>query len=102
MKRQPRTASSSSKELCRLDPVEKHKIMLDAAHALDYLSVFELIHRDFRGCNMHLISRRKPGNGDDCALKVLDLGVMISAEEAQAMNNNLSVQAFRRRGDTEE
>merc|ERR1719243_230614 len=35
-------------------------------------------------------------------LKVLDLGVMISAEDGQQWNTNQAVQAFRRRGETEE
>jgi len=64
------------------------------------MGMFSLIHRDFRGCNMHLVSRDDlQGN---CVLKVLDLGVMICAEDGQDFNHNLAVQAFRRRGDTEE
>lgn len=83
-----------------LSIAEKRAVLLDAARALEYLSRFGLIHRDFRGCNMHLVARAGPGSA--CRLKVLDLGVMISAEDGQEQNSNLAVQAFRRRGETEE
>lgn len=79
---------------------EKRAVLIQAAKALEYLSLYALIHRDFRGCNMHLVSRLTPKH--DCCLKVLDLGVMISAEDGQAANSNAAVQAFRRRGETEE
>ena len=79
---------------------EKREVILQCATALEYLERFSLIHRDFRGCNMHLIARE---NGtDQCQLKILDLGVMISAEAGMEENCNMAVQAFRRRGDTEE
>jgi len=81
-----------------LAPADKREVLVQAASALDYLSRFSLIHRDFRGCNIH-ISRTATGN---IALKVLDLGVMIVAEDGQQWNNNPAVQAFRRRGETEE
>jgi len=79
---------------------EKRAVLLQAARALEYLASFGLIHRDFRGCNMHLVSRRGDANG--VQLKVLDLGVMICAEDGQEENSNQAVQAFRRRGETEE
>lgn len=80
---------------------EKHEVLLQAARALEYLEPFGLIHRDFRGCNMHLVSRR--GEKDGTQLKVLDLGVMIVVEDgSQELNSNTAVQAFRRRGETEE
>merc|ERR1719409_97846 len=49
---------------------------------------------------MHLVSR--VGENSNCTLKVLDLGVMICAEGGQDQNTNAAVQAFRRRGATEE
>lgn len=49
---------------------------------------------------MHLVARA--GMDGACKLKVLDLGVMILAEDGMKHNSNLAVQAFRRRGDTEE
>lgn len=82
-----------------LIPAEKRSILQQAASALEYLAVFGLIHRDFRGCNMLL--ERRLGDGD-CSLKILDLGVMISSEEHQQYNPNLAVQAFRGFGATEE
>merc|ERR1719498_1040296 len=78
---------------------EKREVLLQAARALEYLEPFGLIHRDFRGCNMHLVSRR--GEKAGAQLKVLDLGVMICAEDdGQELNSNQAVQAFRRRGET--
>lgn len=79
---------------------EKREVLLQAARALEYLEPFGLIHRDFRGCNMHLVSRL--GEKGGVQLKVLDLGVMICAEDGQELNSNQAVQAFRRRGETEE
>lgn len=80
---------------------EKREVLLQAARALEYLEPFGLIHRDFRGCNMHLVSRR--GENGVAQLKVLDLGVMIVVEDgSQELNSNQAVQAFRRRGETEE
>merc|ERR1719171_881386 len=49
---------------------------------------------------MHLVSRRTATSA--AQLKVLDLGVMICAEDGQELNSNQAVQAFRRRGETEE
>lgn len=71
---------------------------MQGAQALEYLESFGLIHRDFRGCNMHLAER---GFGRP-RLKVLDLGVMIDADDGQQWNTNQAVQAFKRRGETEE
>lgn len=81
-----------------LTAAEKREVFLKAAQALQYLCAFGLIHRDFRGCNMHF--ERLAAGG--CALKVLDLGVMISGEDGQQWNTNGAVQAFKRRGETEE
>merc|ERR1719316_2325433 len=48
-----------------------------------------------------MVSRR--GDSAGTQLKVLDLGVMIKAEDdGQELNSNQAVQAFRRRGETEE
>lgn len=90
--------SNDTAEPVVLAAADKREVLLQAACALDYLSKFSLIHRDFRGCNIH-INRIATGS---IALKVLDLGVMIAAEDGQQWNNNPSVQAFRRRGETEE
>ncbi|CAJ1412908.1 unnamed protein product [Effrenium voratum] len=79
---------------------EKREVLVQAARALEYLATFGLIHRDFRGCNMHLAERAE--SGKDCVLKVLDLGVMITDEDWQQSNTNDAVQAFRKRGETEE
>lgn len=79
---------------------EKRQVLIQAARALEYLATFGLIHRDFRGCNMHLAERAV--DGGECVLKVLDLGVMITDEDWQQSNTNDAVQAFRRRGETEE
>lgn len=83
-----------------LNVAEKREILLQAARALEYLAEFGLIHRDFRGCNMHLVSRASSPGG--VQLKVLDFGVMICAEDGQEHNSNQAVVAFRRRGETEE
>ncbi|CAE7641635.1 unnamed protein product, partial [Symbiodinium sp. CCMP2456] len=83
-----------------LSQMEKHDVILQCIMALEYLERFCLIHRDFRGCNMQLIARRK--DPAPCKLKILDLGVMISAEVGMEKNCNMAVQAFRRRGETEE
>lgn len=78
---------------------DKRELLLQAARALEYLEPFGLIHRDFRGCNMHVASRGSSGP----KLKVLDLGIMICTDqETQGLNTNLAVQAFQRRGETEE
>merc|ERR1719468_982232 len=71
---------------------EKRDVLTQAAQALEYLEKFGLIHRDFRGCNMHLAEL---GPGRPC-LKVLDLGVMIDAGDGQQWNTNQAVQAFKR------
>lgn len=86
-------------DLPPLSIAEKRSVLLQCARALEYLSLFGLIHRDFRGCNMHLSGRDDTGV---CQLKVLDLGVMIADEDGQQWNTNQAVQAFRRRGETEE
>ncbi|CAK0855271.1 unnamed protein product, partial [Prorocentrum cordatum] len=88
------------RERASLPASEKRQIVVQAARALNYLARFGLIHRDFRGCNMHLVGRE--GQGEGCRLKVLDLGVMICAEDGQEANSNSAVQAFKRRGETEE
>jgi serine/threonine protein kinase len=79
-----------------LTVAEKHDVLLQAAQALEYLAPFGLIHRDFRGCNMHMVSRR--GSGTKTELKVLDLGIMILSEDGQEYNSNQAVQAFQRKG----
>lgn len=79
-----------------LSVAEKHEVLLQAAQALEYLAPFGLIHRDFRGCNMHLVSRKGPDTSTQ--LKVLDLGIMIRAEDGQEYNSNQAVQAFQRKG----
>eukprot|EP00913_Durusdinium_trenchii_P007531 g7076.t1 len=79
---------------------EKRQVLIQSARALEYLATFGLIHRDFRGCNMHLAERAV--NDGECVLKVLDLGVMITGEDCHQSNTNDAVQAFRRRGETEE
>ncbi|CAK9059398.1 unnamed protein product [Durusdinium trenchii] len=83
-----------------MSATEKRQVILQCATALEYLERFHMIHRDFRGCNMHLIAREKPN--ESCQLKILDLGVMISSEAGMEVNCNMAVQAFRRRGETEE
>eukprot|EP00930_Biecheleria_cincta_P033381 TRINITY_DN23121_c0_g1_i1.p1 TRINITY_DN23121_c0_g1~~TRINITY_DN23121_c0_g1_i1.p1 ORF type:complete len:765 (+),score=141.21 TRINITY_DN23121_c0_g1_i1:83-2377(+) len=79
---------------------EKREVFLQAAKALEYMVSFRLIHRDYRGCNMHLEVRRT--GKVSCRLKVLDLGVMITDEDCMQSNTNDAVQAFRKRGDTAE
>merc|ERR1712176_411052 len=79
---------------------EKREILVQAASALEYLEPHGLIHRDFRGCNMHLVSRQKEGSA--VQLKVLDLGIMICSEDGQEHNSNQAVQAFQRRGEDED
>ncbi|CAJ1357013.1 unnamed protein product [Effrenium voratum] len=69
-----------------LDLVEKRAITRQCVDSLVYMSRFNAIHRDFRGCNMFL-----QGRGRECRLKVIDLGFMISAEESQARNPNIAV-----------
>ncbi|CAE7840461.1 unnamed protein product [Symbiodinium sp. CCMP2592] len=46
---------------------EKRQVLLQAARALEYLATFGLIHRDFRGCNMHLAERATESS--PCKLK---------------------------------
>jgi len=89
-----------SQEPPALSTDEKRAVVVQATLALEYLVLFSLIHRDFRGCNMHLVSRS--GENSPCTLKVLDLGVMICGEDGQQTNSNSAVQAFKRRGATEE
>eukprot|EP00928_Gymnodinium_smaydae_P047064 TRINITY_DN313_c0_g1_i1.p1 TRINITY_DN313_c0_g1~~TRINITY_DN313_c0_g1_i1.p1 ORF type:complete len:1259 (+),score=246.01 TRINITY_DN313_c0_g1_i1:155-3931(+) len=96
-----RRPASAGDEHRAFTAAEKRKVLLDAARALEYLAAFRLIHRDFRGCNMHLVARASE-DGSVCRLKVLDFGIMIAADEGQESNSNAAVQAFRRRGDTEE
>lgn len=96
--RENRKTKEGREDLPILKPADKCQVLMQCAKALDYLSVFGLIHRDFRGCNMHIV--RNANNG--FAIKVLDLGVMISAEDGQSENTNSAVQAFKRRGETDE
>jgi len=96
--RERRRVGVGAREEPPLSSLEKRDLLAQAAQALEYLCSFNLIHRDFRGCNMH-VSERLPGK---LSLKVLDLGVMISAEDGQQWNTNQAVQAFKCRGDTEE
>lgn len=79
---------------------EKRRVLQEAARALEYLVRFDFLHRDFRGCNIHLV-KREIVHGI-CDLKVLDLGVMIIGQEEHGLNQNSAVQAFKRRGDTAE
>jgi len=98
--REWRQQQSRGQDLPRMSLQEKRDVLLQATRALEYLATFGLIHRDFRGCNIHLEERESDEQG--CRLKVLDLGVMITDEDRQQTNTNDAVQAFRKRGDTEE
>mmetsp|Transcript_77443 Transcript_77443/g.250712 ORF Transcript_77443/g.250712 Transcript_77443/m.250712 type:complete len:677 (+) Transcript_77443:78-2108(+) len=98
MDREKRPRSKAGAEELVLSPAEKREVLTQAAQALEYMFTFGLIHRDFRGCNMHL-AERLPARPK---LKVLDLGVMISAEDGQMWSTNQVVQAFQKRGETEE
>ncbi|CAE7518322.1 DTX45 [Symbiodinium natans] len=69
-----------------LDFAEKRAITRQCVRSLVYLSKFDALHRDFRGCNIFL-----QGRGRDCRLKVIDLGFMISADDHQAKNPNIAV-----------
>eukprot|EP00439_Symbiodinium_sp_Y106_P054768 s2700_g7.t1 len=69
-----------------LDFVEKRTITRQCVDSLLYLSKFEALHRDFRGCNIFL-----QGRGKGCQLKVIDLGFMISADAHQEKNPNIAV-----------
>lgn len=101
MDREWRTPSNhATKDPPPMSVHEKRQVLLQAARALEYLATFGLIHRDFRGCNMHLAERATESS--PCKLKVLDLGVMITDEDWQQSNTNDAVQAFRKRGETEE
>eukprot|EP00929_Paragymnodinium_shiwhaense_P067882 TRINITY_DN34115_c1_g1_i3.p1 TRINITY_DN34115_c1_g1~~TRINITY_DN34115_c1_g1_i3.p1 ORF type:complete len:775 (-),score=185.39 TRINITY_DN34115_c1_g1_i3:444-2768(-) len=100
----PRNSDKSDKLLSK---EEKRDILLQAAKALEYLEKFGLIHRDFRGCNMHVYTPSSSSqDGTNAAgsrkLKVLDLGIMITAHDGQVRNSNEAVKAFQRRGETEE
>lgn len=100
MDRDTQEVAPENQEHSPLSVSEKCSVLEQATQALEYLAIFGLIHRDFRGCNMHLVSRNDTDGG--CKLKVLDLGVMICAENGQELNYNLAVQAFRGCGETEE
>ncbi|CAE8646090.1 unnamed protein product, partial [Polarella glacialis] len=91
---------NGSEEPPRMSPREKREVLLQASVALEYLTSFWLMHRDFRGCNLMLAERGT--ESQECKLKVLDLGVMITCEAVNVLNTNDAVQAFRRRGETEE
>jgi len=67
---------------------ERRVISLQAASAITYLSSHGLIHRDFRGNNIHLA-----GRGEHCSIKVLDLGLTIDTREDQMQNRNSAVRA---------
>jgi len=64
---------------------EKMIVAEQAADALDYLSAFELVHRDFRTTNL-MVS----GRNAECCVRVIDLGHMVAAEE-QHMRNRSAV-----------
>eukprot|EP00913_Durusdinium_trenchii_P001166 g1072.t1 len=49
------------------------------------MTKFNVIHRDFRGCNIFLQNR-----GNKCHVKVIDLGFMISVEDEQNRNKNIA------------
>ncbi|CAE7942462.1 DTX45, partial [Symbiodinium sp. KB8] len=69
-----------------LDFAEKRTITRQCVDSLLYLSKFDALHRDFRGCNIFL-----QGRGKGCQLKVIDLGFMISADAHQEKNPNIAV-----------
>lgn len=71
-----------------LTAAERRRVASQSASALEYLSCFGLIHRDFRGSNI-MVSGRE----ERCCIKVLDLGLAINATESQASNPNIVVQA---------
>lgn len=92
------TRSKGPGEDLVLSASEKREVLAQAAQALHYALSFDLLHRDFRGVNLHLEDKLpcRP------KLKVLDLGIMISADDGHQVNANEAVQAFKRRGDTVE
>lgn len=72
-----------------LDAVEQGRIVEQSSLALGYLGKYGLIHRDFRGSNMHISRRGAAGR-----IKVLDLGLVINADNlALAGNPNAAVKA---------
>merc|ERR1712113_752180 len=66
-----------------LDANDKVAILRQALEALDYLNSFRLIHRDFRTTNLMW-----HGRGDAGMLKVIDLGLMLLADEGHVYNDN--------------
>eukprot|EP00747_Dinoflagellata_sp_TGD_P219442 gnl/TRDRNA2_/TRDRNA2_91552_c0_seq2.p1 gnl/TRDRNA2_/TRDRNA2_91552_c0~~gnl/TRDRNA2_/TRDRNA2_91552_c0_seq2.p1 ORF type:complete len:548 (+),score=95.55 gnl/TRDRNA2_/TRDRNA2_91552_c0_seq2:37-1680(+) len=73
---------------------ERRSIDAQAIQAIEYLGSFGLLHRDFRGSNVHLA-----GRGDHCRIKVLDLGLVITASEVHIANPNSAVRACWNRSD---
>ncbi|CAE7243087.1 DTX45, partial [Symbiodinium pilosum] len=69
-----------------MDWREKRAITKYCVESLVYLSKFNALHRDFRGCNIFLV-----GRGKGCKIKVIDLGFMICADDWQAKNPNVAV-----------
>eukprot|EP00439_Symbiodinium_sp_Y106_P055877 s3392_g7.t2 len=68
MDREWRTPSNhATKDPPPMSVHEKRQVLLQAARALEYLATFGLIHRDFRGCNMHLAERATESS--PCKLK---------------------------------
>jgi len=69
-----------------LDTFEQRAVVRQCSKALVYMERFNVIHRDFRGCNIFLL-----GRGPRCQVKVIDLGFMISADPAHERNPNPAV-----------
>jgi len=72
-------------DACMLSASDKSAIVEQATEALEYLTGFGLIHRDFRPLNMLWAGSAAAGQ-----LKVIDLGLMTSSEETY-MDSNSSV-----------
>ncbi|CAK0792320.1 unnamed protein product, partial [Prorocentrum cordatum] len=53
------TRPAKPEEPPQMSTLEKREVLIQAARALNYMSTFGLIHRDFRGCNMHLEERAR-------------------------------------------
>lgn len=69
---------------------EEHcRILMQLARACHYLDSHGLIHRDLRACNVQLLSR-----GSTCKVKVLDLGVAISADASFRFSSSPAVRVF--------
>uniref|UniRef100_A0A7S1F426 Protein kinase domain-containing protein n=1 Tax=Noctiluca scintillans TaxID=2966 RepID=A0A7S1F426_NOCSC len=69
-----------------LVPDEKRTVIKHCTEALVYLQRFSAMHRDFRGCNLFLVDR-----GEECRVKVIDLGFMIADAPGQSTNPNPAV-----------